>query len=115
MIWMAAAAAGVHTEGSGTMNPDTMAQATTLVERIQQELLERADLAPCQARALLSNNRERLIIQYRHPVTGQASSFDAGFIADIQDDETRLVEILLKRLKNRLIEKPSETETRTGT
>ena len=92
-----------------------MAHVTALVERIQQELLERADLAPFQARALLSINRERLIIQYRHPGTGQAGSFDAGFVADIQDDETRLVEILLKRLKNRVTEKPSETESRTGT
>ena len=92
-----------------------MAQAKALVDRIQQELLERPDLAPYKARALLSINRERLIIQYQHPQTGHPSSFDAGFVADILAAEARLVEIVLKRLKGRAVERPSDAETRTGT
>ncbi len=92
-----------------------MAQVKALIERIQQQLLARPELAPYEARALLSINRERLIIQYRHPDTGYASSFDAGFVADILAAEERLVGVLLKRLKGSGPEKLAEAETRTGT
>lgn len=83
--------------------------AVALVARLQQELDAHPEVAELRAHVLLSFNRKTLIILFRHPETGYASAFDAGFVADILDDEKRLVDHIIKRLKGRGTDKPFNT------
>lgn len=84
-------------------------QKLKLLMRLQAELSGQADLYELKPRAKLSFDEERLVIQYRHPLTGEAGSMVAGTVRDVQRDEKRLTAEIIQRLRGRGRDQPFET------
>ena len=80
-----------------------------LLMRLQAELSGEPDLYELRPRACLSFDEERLVIQYRHPVTGEAGSMVAGTVRDVGKDEKRSAAQIIERLRGRGRDKPFET------
>ena len=83
-----------------------------LLMRLQAELSGAPDLYELRPRASLSFDEERLVIRYRHPITGVAGSMVAGTVREVRQDEKRLTAEIIERLRGRGRDKPFETVIR---